>query len=1638
MKNIIVFLSLSLSVNYFSQCEINTSASQMTITCGESANLSAFGSSTGSVILNENFNSGSFGPGWGTTPGAVNFNNPPCAGSGPDGTTYAWMDNNTSVPRTLTSQSYNLTGATAGVSICFDLLFAEQGNNAPCEGPDEPDEGVYLQYSTDGGATWVDIHYFDPNGGNDPQLTNWNNWCFTIPAGAITSNTMFRWHQIADSGADYDHWGIDNVQIFQNDINAEIEWLHDGYSYGVGNPGGVNPNAVTPTTTTTYTAQITTGTGAVCTSNITITVIPPVYDVNVVANPTTVCVGNCSNITGSAQIVDDPGGLETYENNEFDLVLLGNASVNINVQGINTNNITNGLIDNVTINGFNFSGSWICNGPIITIIPPTFGTCNCNGTQINNLATCNLNTNGFTVTLTAPGGCDIILVPSGVANGNYNNTVFVPIGGSAFGGTFPNGGTWNPNEPFSGLNGCNPNGVWTLTFSSPGIGIGAGTLTGWSITFNDPPIYQPVNATWSPTAGLSSTNTVNTTACPTNTTTYTLTLDNGTPGCPTHTENVTITVDPCGGCIPPTFTVTNPPAFCLPGTYNLTSAVSGTGANIVTYHLTNADATGDVNPMASTVVSTAGTYFVRVEDPTDPTCFSVQSITVTATPLANSTFSFANFCASAANGPTGIFTPGGTFSFNPAPTDGASINSATGSISNATNNTYTVQYTTSGSCPTSSTQNVTSTSLVLNITTIGENCGAVDGQISIVASNGTPNYSYSIDNGISFQTNGDFTNLNSGNYPIQVVDNNGCIANQNTTVLAVGGPTIDNIIETNPSCTGLCDGSLEAQVSGGTPPYSYQWFDNAGNPVGTNSSIITGLCAGNYSVEVTDANSTTTNTILNTNTSFENGITGGCNCPTDYVCNNDAGIVYDGIDPVYVVGNTGCVSDANNYTNSLGANSGSGYVYFYAGADNITSQSINFAGGETVEICVYYAGPQGASASGQNTANCNFKFGIDGVAVSPVTNVPANTGWTQYCFTTIMTAGNHTFSILSGGAAQYSMWFDDFTISIPGIPGSGCSSTDVATLTAPVIDDATFAFADFCHDQVNGPTGIVTPGGTFSFNPTPGDGASIDPTNGVISNATATASYTVQYATNGACPATSTQSVTANDCSSCTPPTFTVTNPAAVCNPATIDLTTTVSGVGANIASYHATNADATAGTNALASTNVATSGTYFIRVEDANDPTCFTVQSVDVTINAVEDATFAFADFCHDQVNGPTGIVTPGGTFSFNPTPGDGSSIDPTTGVISNATATASYTVQYATNGACPATSTLNVTANDCSSCTPPTFTVTNPAAVCNPATINLTTTVSGVGANITSYHATNADATAGTNALASTNVATSGTYFIRLEDANDPTCFTVQSVDITVHPAITLSSIVIPTNCGLPNGSIDLTVLTGSGNYTYIWSNGQQAEDLSNLNSGNYLVNVTDVLSNCNASLSVTINPSSAPYANFSMSPGSMVIPDHESQSINLSVGASNYEWTVSGPNFTYTSNLENISLDLPIDTGHYEVCLMAFNDPTCADTICKFVEVRDEFIIYVPNTFTPDGDEYNNEFKPVISLVDLQNYDFFIFNRWGELIFESHDLDYGWDGTYNGKSVQEGVYTWKIGLKSLYTDEHRIYTGHVTKLK
>lgn len=165
-----------------------------------------------------NFNNGTLGTGWSSTNQAQLDN--PCDPS-EDGSIYLWMGNTSPASRIVTSTPFDVSQD--GLDICFDMKYAEQGNQ-PCEGPDSTGEGVYLRYSINGiNGPWNTIEYWDPTipspGGYNPGLINWNNYCLSIPPAAQTTNTIFSWVQVKSSGALYDHWGLDNIQIDKTPVN---------------------------------------------------------------------------------------------------------------------------------------------------------------------------------------------------------------------------------------------------------------------------------------------------------------------------------------------------------------------------------------------------------------------------------------------------------------------------------------------------------------------------------------------------------------------------------------------------------------------------------------------------------------------------------------------------------------------------------------------------------------------------------------------------------------------------------------------------------------------------------------------------------------------------------------------------------------------------------------------------------------------------------------------------------------------------------------------------------------------------------------------------------------------------------------------------------------------------------------------------------------------------------------------------------------------------------------------------------------------------------------------------------------------------------------------------------------------------
>jgi gliding motility-associated-like protein len=93
----------------------------------------------------------------------------------------------------------------------------------------------------------------------------------------------------------------------------------------------------------------------------------------------------------------------------------------------------------------------------------------------------------------------------------------------------------------------------------------------------------------------------------------------------------------------------------------------------------------------------------------------------------------------------------------------------------------------------------------------------------------------------------------------------------------------------------------------------------------------------------------------------------------------------------------------------------------------------------------------------------------------------------------------------------------------------------------------------------------------------------------------------------------------------------------------------------------------------------------------------------------------------------------------------------------------------------------------------------------------------------------------------------------------------------------------------------------------------------------------------------------------------------------------------------------------------------------------------------LIFIPNTFTPDDDEFNQSWLPIFTEgFDPYDYNLLVFNRWGETIFESNNHQIGWLGDYRGKECMEGTYTWRIEFGNLVNDARKVITGHLTLIR
>jgi gliding motility-associated-like protein len=261
---------------------------------------------------------------------------------------------------------------------------------------------------------------------------------------------------------------------------------------------------------------------------------------------------------------------------------------------------------------------------------------------------------------------------------------------------------------------------------------------------------------------------------------------------------------------------------------------------------------------------------------------------------------------------------------------------------------------------------------------------------------------------------------------------------------------------------------------------------------------------------------------------------------------------------------------------------------------------------------------------------------------------------------------------------------------------------------------------------------------------------------------------------------------------------------------------------------------------------------------------------------------------------------------------------------------------------------------------------------------------------------------------------------------NATDTIVYTVTSPPLLISMSPTVEI------CPSDSTQISVTSTGGYGKHFYKWEESDKNTPqiwVSPKQTTTYHVNVSDECQTFSV-LGTTTVFVIHPIADFSSS--SRTLFDNLPITFqNLTVNGDSYQWDFGDGN---TSKLvhPNNTYNAP---GNYLITLVAIDEKGCKDTIVKSIFIEEAYYVYVPNSFTPDEFRYNNVFQA--STVGVNNLKVQIFNRWGELIFESSEQNFRWDGTYQGKPAEDGTYLWKINYTT-NSGREIIITGHINRLK
>ncbi|MEO7175727.1 MAG: gliding motility-associated C-terminal domain-containing protein [Saprospiraceae bacterium] len=275
---------------------------------------------------------------------------------------------------------------------------------------------------------------------------------------------------------------------------------------------------------------------------------------------------------------------------------------------------------------------------------------------------------------------------------------------------------------------------------------------------------------------------------------------------------------------------------------------------------------------------------------------------------------------------------------------------------------------------------------------------------------------------------------------------------------------------------------------------------------------------------------------------------------------------------------------------------------------------------------------------------------------------------------------------------------------------------------------------------------------------------------------------------------------------------------------------------------------------------------------------------------------------------------------------------------------------------------------------------------------------------------------------------------YIVSISDGCSDPAF--DTVEVFVHQEIETDIIEGPKVCYNDSTFAQVTA-SPAGIYQFTWNTtpafiGDTYEGLP----GNHIIKVENLTTGCITETTAKLPGYPVVAANFSLSPNkdciSLIEPNLEY--IDFSNGGVSGFWDFGdGTILTYTPGQQVVHQYL--DTGNYIIKLYLENEGGCADSTSQSICVRQDKMIFVPDAFSPNNDGVNDIFQP--QAFGVRDYELVIFNRYGGILFESKDIDTGWNGKVNGQLVQSGVYVYVMKYKTLYSDKEFFDSGSITVL-